>query len=230
MYITCFPTENFPNNWVVLLFILVVINWRQYSSVIAGQAYLLHWARCWLKHFYWIILPISLCWLREFYFAFYLTDWLDSFTRLQNKGFSRPRTVTCQVLSPAMLKDVSSSLVQVDDLDKPMDSREQADRKCPEETHGSKSPSCLKVNAKSSLVLAGLHACGDLSVTMLRWKFDNLVFPRLHDFRLQGSNGVGGFLQFTIVFFLIFYLFLFLKNNMNSQWSFCICFVYLANF
>ncbi|XP_057765319.1 uncharacterized protein LOC130986063 isoform X2 [Salvia miltiorrhiza] len=89
-------------------------------------------------------------------------------SRLQNKGFSRPRTVTCQVLSPAMLKHVGSSLVQVDDLDKPIIIRGQADRKSVEETHGSKSLSSLKDNAKSSLVLAGLHACGDLSVTMLR--------------------------------------------------------------
>lgn len=65
-----------------------------------------------------------------------------------------------------MLKDVSSSLVQVDDLEKPSIIREQADGKG---THGCKSPSSLKVNdGSSSLVLAGLHACGDLSVTMLR--------------------------------------------------------------
>ncbi|KAL1556087.1 putative methyltransferase-like protein 25 isoform X1 [Salvia divinorum] len=89
-------------------------------------------------------------------------------SRLQNKGFSKPRTVTCQVLSPAMLKDVSSSLVQVDDLDKPSITRGQAEKKSLEETNGSKSPSSLKGNANSSLVLAGLHACGDLSVTMLR--------------------------------------------------------------
>lgn len=67
-----------------------------------------------------------------------------------------------------MLKDVSSSLLQEGDLDKPEIIREQADRKSLEGTHRSESPSSLKANAKSSLVLAGLHACGDLSVTMLR--------------------------------------------------------------
>lgn len=55
--------------------------------------------------------------------------------------------------------------MQVDDLDKPTIIREQADGKG---TQGCKSSSSLKVKDKSSLVLAGLHACGDLSVTMLR--------------------------------------------------------------
>ncbi|KAH6822853.1 S-adenosyl-L-methionine-dependent methyltransferases superfamily protein [Perilla frutescens var. hirtella] len=89
-------------------------------------------------------------------------------SRLQDKCFSRPKTVTCQVLSTAMLKDVSSSLVQVDDFEKSTIIREQADGNSLEGTHGSRTPSSLKANDKSSLVLAGLHACGDLSVTMLR--------------------------------------------------------------
>lgn len=67
-----------------------------------------------------------------------------------------------------MLRDVSSSLLQVGDLDKPKIIREQADRKSLEGTNRSESPSSLKANVMSSLVLAGLHACGDLSVTMLR--------------------------------------------------------------
>lgn len=111
----------------------------------------------------------------EFSFAFYRRDRLNSCTRLQNKCFSKPRTVTCQVLSPAMLKDVSSSLVQVDDLDKPSIIRGQAEKNSLEETNGSKSPSSLKGNANSSLVLTGLHACGDLSVTMLRLESDNFL-------------------------------------------------------
>lgn len=73
---------------------------------------------------------------------------MNSATRSESKGFGMPRTVTCQVLSPANLKDVSSSLVQLNDF------REQANG---------------KANDKSSLILAGLHACGDLSVTMLRY-------------------------------------------------------------
>ncbi|KAI3456718.1 hypothetical protein Pfo_013381 [Paulownia fortunei] len=88
--------------------------------------------------------------------------------RSENKGFSTPKTVTCRVLSPAMLKDVSSSLVQVNDLEKPTIFRENVDGKPVEGIFGSKSLSPSKANDKSSLVLAGLHACGDLSVTMLR--------------------------------------------------------------
>ncbi|KAG8386597.1 hypothetical protein BUALT_Bualt03G0164800 [Buddleja alternifolia] len=89
-------------------------------------------------------------------------------SRSENKGFSIPRTVTCRVLSPAMLKDVSGSLLQVKDLEKPTFIGKKVDGKPLEETVGSESPSPLKENGKSSLVLAGLHACGDLSVTMLR--------------------------------------------------------------
>ncbi|KAL8461996.1 hypothetical protein ACS0TY_033179 [Phlomoides rotata] len=89
-------------------------------------------------------------------------------SRSENKGFGMPRTVTCQVLSPAMLKDVSSSLVQLDDLENPTIFREQTDGKVMKGNHGSETPSPLKANDKSSLILAGLHACGDLSVTMLR--------------------------------------------------------------
>ncbi|PIN26497.1 rRNA adenine N-6-methyltransferase [Handroanthus impetiginosus] len=89
-------------------------------------------------------------------------------SRAENKGFSVPRTVTCRVLSTAMLKDVSSSLVQMDDLENPAIFRENSDRKPLEGIHGNESPSHLKAADKSSLVLAGLHACGDLSVTMLR--------------------------------------------------------------
>lgn len=67
-----------------------------------------------------------------------------------------------------MLKDVSSSLVQVDDLEKPTIFRERTDGKALEGLRGSEYPCPLKTNDKSALILAGLHACGDLSVTMLR--------------------------------------------------------------
>ncbi|KAL7088263.1 hypothetical protein ACP275_13G117100 [Erythranthe tilingii] len=88
-------------------------------------------------------------------------------SRSENKVFSIPKAVTCQVLSPTMLKDVSSSLLQANDLENPTISRENNDD-TPPEGYGSESPFPPKANEKSSLVLAGLHACGDLSVTMLR--------------------------------------------------------------
>ncbi|KAL7130646.1 hypothetical protein ABFS83_13G148800 [Erythranthe nasuta] len=88
-------------------------------------------------------------------------------SRSVNKVFSIPKAVTCQVLSPTMLKDVSISLLQENDLENPTISRENNDD-TPPEGHGSESPFPSEANEKSSLVLAGLHACGDLSVTMLR--------------------------------------------------------------
>ncbi|KAL3820944.1 hypothetical protein ACJIZ3_006849 [Penstemon smallii] len=89
-------------------------------------------------------------------------------SRSENRGFSTPKTVTCKVLSPAMLKDVSSAFLQLDDLGKPIFSRVEAEGKPLEGIVGSKSPlPCIAIG-KSPLVLAGLHACGDLSVTMLR--------------------------------------------------------------
>lgn len=93
---------------------------------------------------------------------------MNLFTRSENKGFSIPKTVTCRVLSPAMLKDVSSSLVKVDDLENPITFTDNNDGTPPEGIFGSESSFPSKTNDKSSLVLAGLHACGDLSVTMLR--------------------------------------------------------------
>lgn len=78
-----------------------------------------------------------------------------------------PKTITCRVLSTGMLKDLSSSLIGSDDADK-----FNASQSSFEVTHGLSGgnvnfPSDAK--RSSSLILAGLHACGDLSVTMLRY-------------------------------------------------------------
>ncbi|GFP89637.1 methyltransferase-like protein 25 [Phtheirospermum japonicum] len=88
-------------------------------------------------------------------------------SRSENKSFSMPKTVTCRVLSPTMLKDVSSSLVQVDNMENPTVFKEKADEEPLKGIIGRESHTPAKAN-DSLLVLAGLHACGDLSVTMLR--------------------------------------------------------------
>ncbi|CAA0838533.1 S-adenosyl-L-methionine-dependent methyltransferases superfamily protein [Striga hermonthica] len=88
-------------------------------------------------------------------------------SRSENKSFSKPRTVTCRVLSPTTLKDISISLVQVNDSENPAIFRDKTDEQCSERTSRSESSPPLKTKS-SSLVLAGLHACGDLSVTMIR--------------------------------------------------------------
>ncbi|CAH8381232.1 unnamed protein product [Eruca vesicaria subsp. sativa] len=67
-----------------------------------------------------------------------------------NKCPDAPVTITCRVLSTEMLKSLTNLPLEENDLD--LDAaalNEGSNRQC-------------------SLVLAGLHACGDLSVTMLR--------------------------------------------------------------
>ncbi|XP_020553988.1 methyltransferase-like protein 25 isoform X2 [Sesamum indicum] len=84
------------------------------------------------------------------------------------KCFCIPKTVTCRVLSPAMLKDISSSLRQVDEMENPTIFRDNTDSKPLAGDLASECPYSSKADDKSTMVLAGLHACGDLSVTMLR--------------------------------------------------------------
>ncbi|KAL3503718.1 hypothetical protein ACH5RR_038167 [Cinchona calisaya] len=86
---------------------------------------------------------------------------------LVNRELSMPKTVTCQVLSANMLKTLSNSLVQGEKMKNPKMFGETISEQCqgPDE---SELPSTSDVYCNSTLVLAGLHACGDLSVTMLR--------------------------------------------------------------
>lgn len=71
-----------------------------------------------------------------------------------------PKTVTCRVLSTDMLKALSDTLVHEDG---------QTNL-----TGEDNEELCVKINSsydggkEDSMVLAGLHACGDLSVTMLK--------------------------------------------------------------
>ncbi|KAF8408759.1 hypothetical protein HHK36_004827 [Tetracentron sinense] len=88
-----------------------------------------------------------------------------------NMHLNVPQTVTCCVLSSDMLKSLSDTLTHKDDveqlkligtgLDEPRLEGLGADG-------GKQTSTCHSPNMESSLVLAGLHACGDLSVTMLR--------------------------------------------------------------
>ncbi|CAN1841518.1 hypothetical protein LINPERHAP1_LOCUS36512, partial [Linum perenne] len=65
-----------------------------------------------------------------------------------NGTINTPRTVTCRVLSTDMLKALADIVTPPDDGKEAQLINKEKD-------------------GKASLVLAGLHACGDLSVTML---------------------------------------------------------------
>ncbi|KAK4341984.1 hypothetical protein RND71_037800 [Anisodus tanguticus] len=81
------------------------------------------------------------------------------------REFSVPKTVTCRVLSSDTLKALSNC---------PVENDHAGNRHFSQKCSGSQ-PSQLTENvlpslsySDSTLVIAGLHACGDLSVTMLR--------------------------------------------------------------
>lgn len=85
-------------------------------------------------------------------------------SRLGKMELRVPRTVTCQVLSADTLKAISDSLIEDDKNQKQKNSVDESK----ETSEGSLARSSSYVNYNCSLVLAGLHACGDLSVAMLR--------------------------------------------------------------
>ncbi|XP_057486422.1 uncharacterized protein LOC130772545 isoform X2 [Actinidia eriantha] len=90
-------------------------------------------------------------------------------SRSEDRNLSMPMTVTCRILSTEMLKALSYSLEQKDDFKH----SNLIGQGAVENTHG---PFEIEVpslsppppGSKYQLLLAGLHACGDLSVTMLR--------------------------------------------------------------
>lgn len=68
-------------------------------------------------------------------------------------------TITCRVLSTEMLKTLTDVPLEKNELDLNASALDDGPRR---------SQSSTDANQSCSLVLAGLHACGDLSVTMLR--------------------------------------------------------------
>ncbi|KAL0723662.1 hypothetical protein Bca4012_038261 [Brassica carinata] len=76
-----------------------------------------------------------------------------------NKCPDVPTTITCRVLSTEMLKSLTSVRLEENELDINATASNEGPRR---------SQSSIDANRSCSLVLAGLHACGDLSVTMLR--------------------------------------------------------------
>lgn len=72
-----------------------------------------------------------------------------------------PKTITCRVLSIESLKALVETSLPGDDLERSMLKGESQEHKgkfhCPSDA-----------NNRSRTVLAGLHACGDLSVIMLK--------------------------------------------------------------
>ncbi|KAF6168556.1 hypothetical protein GIB67_005168 [Kingdonia uniflora] len=90
---------------------------------------------------------------------------------LGGRPFNIPKIVTCHVLSSEMLKALSHTLSQQDKFE-----QSNATEVCAykplfeglESKVAKHSLTCKNLIVESSLLLAGLHACGDLSVTMLR--------------------------------------------------------------
>lgn len=76
-----------------------------------------------------------------------------------NKCPDVPMTITCRILSTEMLKALTDVPLEKNDLDSNATAFNEGPRR---------SQSSSDANRSCSLVLAGLHACGDLSVTMLR--------------------------------------------------------------
>ncbi|CAN1841515.1 Methyltransferase-like protein 25B [Linum perenne] len=74
--------------------------------------------------------------------------YVSQMRKLGNGTINTPRTVTCRVLSTDMLKALADIVTPPDDGKEAQLINKEKD-------------------GKASLVLAGLHACGDLSVTML---------------------------------------------------------------
>ncbi|KAL5736786.1 hypothetical protein ACOSQ2_031574 [Xanthoceras sorbifolium] len=82
---------------------------------------------------------------------------------LVNESLNVPKTITCHVLSMDMLKALTSLSLDKDDVEQPKliaQNNGELDRR--------KLLSPCNAESETSLVLAGLHACGDLSVTMLK--------------------------------------------------------------
>lgn len=76
-----------------------------------------------------------------------------------------PRTITCHLSSEDTLRSLSDSVLCKDHFEK---SNLSLDEPSHERREEGRLPSPYNADKESPLVLAGLHACGDLSVTMLR--------------------------------------------------------------
>ncbi|KAA8523469.1 hypothetical protein F0562_009892 [Nyssa sinensis] len=102
-------------------------------------------------------------------------------SRSEDRSLNIPKTVTCRVLSTDTFKTLSDSLLQKDDVQKANLTGEGVGAHSLEKLPDGNVPSCC-LDSKSSLLLAGLHACGDLSVTMLR------TFLECTDVKAVASN------------------------------------------
>ncbi|XP_058101350.1 uncharacterized protein LOC131245698 isoform X3 [Magnolia sinica] len=92
-----------------------------------------------------------------------------------NKDLKVPQTVTCQVLSSDTLKTLSATLLCKANVEPSREVGKSTEAPILEgfEVNGGKQSSSFNDQSiESPLVLAGLHACGDLSATMLRTLLD----------------------------------------------------------
>ncbi|XP_065624881.1 uncharacterized protein LOC112026938 isoform X2 [Quercus suber] len=84
-----------------------------------------------------------------------------------NWSLNVPKTITCRVMSIGMLKALTGMSLHKDDAEQLRPFEEDNAK-----LEGEKLKSSCNANNDTSLVLAGLHACGDLSVTMLKTFLD----------------------------------------------------------
>lgn len=91
-------------------------------------------------------------------------------SQTKTKELNTPQTVAVHVLSSDMLKALSDSIAHKDTVEQPNKITRSSNEHALEGLQyvGTRSSSCNNTYSTSSLVLAGLHACGDLSVNMLR--------------------------------------------------------------
>ncbi|KAK3198451.1 hypothetical protein Dsin_021866 [Dipteronia sinensis] len=82
---------------------------------------------------------------------------------LVNKSPNVPKTITCRVMSMDMLKALTSLSLDRDDVE-----QRKLIVQNNRELDGRKLQSPCNAESETSLVLAGLHACGELSVTMIK--------------------------------------------------------------
>ena len=94
----------------------------------------------------------------------------DTFCSIRSgsRSLNVPKTVTCRVMSADMLKAVNEMLLYEDDHQRPQQIGQSVSQPSHAGLDKRRLPSLCDVDNESSFVLAGLHACGDLSVTMLR--------------------------------------------------------------
>lgn len=94
-----------------------------------------------------------------------ISNFPPSFYRLEAENLRLPKAMTFHVLSVDALKSLANMSLEDDHVEKPSTTGDDQKKINQQE---SKCLTLCNSDEEPSLVLAGLHACGDLSVIMLR--------------------------------------------------------------